>query len=493
MRMKLGTRLACYSLASLAAVLVGFSIALYVLVSQHLHRQSHERLESALNTLMAAAEVGPDGVEWEPRERTLSFGRLIPEGGFAWRVGDERGRRIDGSAMGEIDEALAQLGTGDGPSRRAGFHLGDAGAGWCAMTLKLARPRTDAAPPLAWGRHEALVFAAATSMGGARATLRNLALTLAALSLAIWTVALFLGGRLCRVALRPVAAMAQAAHEIGGDNPTHRLPTPGSGDELDELGRSFNALLDRLAESLERQQRFAGDASHQLRTPLTAIKGHVEVALRQDRSPDEYRRVLGVVLTRSRHLCQIVDGLMFLTRADAEAMRPSMEWFVIDEWLGSYLDAWADPRQGDLIREVERAAGVRVRAHLPLLAELLGNLLDNAAKHSPPGSAIRVGLERQGEEVALSVADEGSGIDPADLPRIFDPFFRAETSRIGGLVGTGLGLSVAARIAAVLGGRLQVASEVGRGSRFTLFLPAGEATPPRITGGSDDLRSYTRP
>ena len=96
-------------------------------------------------------------------------------------------------------------------------------------------------------------------------------LTLAGLSLAVWTLALVAGRRLCRIALRPLTEMADAAHAIGGDEPGRRLPAPATEDELGELGRSFNAILDRLGESLERQQRFTGDASHQLGTPLTAL------------------------------------------------------------------------------------------------------------------------------------------------------------------------------------------------------------------------------
>ena len=145
-----------------------------------------------------------------------------------------------------------------------------------------------------------LISAAATSLDGVRATLRNLALTLAGLSLAVWTLALVTGRRLCRIALRPLTEMADAAHAIGGDEPGRRLPAPATDDELGELGRSFNALLDRLGESLERQQRFTGDASHQLGTPLTALQGQVDLALRQDRSPEEYRRVLALVRSKTQ-------------------------------------------------------------------------------------------------------------------------------------------------------------------------------------------------
>ena len=480
MTMRLGTRLTWTFLAALAAVLVGFSTALYAMAAKHLHRQADERLDSALNTLAAAAEVGPDGIEWEPRERTLLFGRRALEGAFAWRVGDDRGRRVDGSASGAIDQALAHLGAGAGPSRRLASAVDEAGGSWRAMTARLDRPRPPGAESIVVGddRHEALILGASASMEAVKATLRNLALTLAGLSTAVWMLGLGFGRRLCRIALRPVTEMAEAARAIGGDDPGRRLPTPGSDDELEELGRSFNALLDRLGESLERQGRFTGDASHQLRTPLTAILGHADLALRQDRSPDEYRRVLTVVRAKARHLRQIVEGLLFLARADAEARRPEVEPVALDLWLRDHLDAWPNPRRSDLADATIGPGPFLARVQPALLGELVDNLLDNAAKYGPAGSPIAVRLSRSADVIALAVSDGGPGIDRVDLPHLFDPFFRAEAARARGSTGVGLGLSIAARLADVFQGRLVAESPPGQGARFTLTLPAIDAPSP---------------
>lgn len=478
MPMRLGTRLVVSYVAAMAVVLVGFSVALYALADKHLHRQVDERLEGAVHTLVAAAEVGPEGVEWEPQERNLTFGRRTLEGQFAWRVGDLDGTRVDGSATGEIDRLLARLGTRVAPARGVASIVDEAGNHWRAMSRHLTRPvssdeETRNARPLP-GRHAALVLGAATSLEGVRATLRNLALALGGLSLAIWTLALVTGWQLCRMALRPLSEMAEAAHAIGGDEPGRRLPAPVTDDELGELGRSFNGLLDRLGESLERQQRFTGDASHQLRTPLTALQGHVDLALRQDRSPEEYRRVLGLVQSKTRHVRQIVEGLLFLSRADAESRRPALEEVALDSWIRDHLDAWPDPRRADVLYEPELTGveSCRALAHAPLLGELFGNLLDNAAKYSPRATPIRVRLSRRDGEIFLSVTDQGPGIDRVDLPRLFDPFFRTEAARTRGSQGVGLGLSVAARIAAVFGGRITVESTPGLGATFTIHLPA---------------------
>src|SRR5262249_7637251 len=152
--------------------------------------------------------------------------------------------------------------------------------------------------------------------------LRRLGWTLAGLSLAVWLVAAGLGRRLCRRALAPVAQMAGAARSIPATEPGQRLPVAATADELGDLGRAFNRLLDRLQEAFERQRRFTGEASHQLRTPLAVLLGQAEVALRRDRPPEEYRRVLTVIAEQAGRLHRLVEMLLFLARADAEAAVP---------------------------------------------------------------------------------------------------------------------------------------------------------------------------
>jgi signal transduction histidine kinase len=373
MTMRLGTRLTIYYASSIAVILVGFSVALYAMAAEHLYRQVDERIESALDTLAAAAEIDPEGVVWEPEGRHLSFGHRTFEGRFFWRVADEKGRWIDGSATGDADRALARL-SAEGSTRQPTSFSDDSGLAWRAVSRRLDRPPTASGDePLAEEDdcHEALVLSASTTLDGVRLNLRNLGLTLASLSLVVWTLAVVTGRKLGRIALQPLTEMADAAQAIGGDQAERRLPVPQADDELGELGRSFNALLDRLEESRLRQQRFTGDASHQLGTPLTAIQGHVDLALRADRSPDEYRRVLGLVQAKTRHLRQMVDGLMFLSRADAEARRPSLEQIDLAAWLREHLAAWHHPRGCDIVFESDGGEACHTCVHPPLLGELV--------------------------------------------------------------------------------------------------------------------------
>ncbi len=472
--MSLASRVTVFFLATLATVLAGFSCGLYLLAWRYLHRQVDERLEAALNTMVAAAEVTPLGVEWEPEERQMSFGRKTIEGALRWWVLDQTGARMDGSA----DPSPRLEGRGS-ESRAAGSRpvsvVDDVGATWRVVERGLSASSSAASlsplEPPSPGFRSSLVLGAALSLEGPRTTLSKLGLALFAISLVLWLVALLFGRGLVHRALRPLAEMAASARDFRAHDLGERLPTPGTGDELQELGHAFNALLGRLEESFERQSRFTGDASHQLRTPLTSIQGQVDLALRKDRTPDEYRRVLAVVQEKTRRLRQIIDALLYLARADGETQDPNLERIDLRAWATEYLGTWTGPRAADLRLDLApEPAWARVQP--ALLGELVANLLDNACKYSDPGTPIIVSVELKGPFRCLSVADQGQGIDPRDLPHLFDPFFRADQARRRTTAGLGLGLSIVSRLARSFGGEIEVASELGKGSRFTLRVPA---------------------
>jgi signal transduction histidine kinase len=481
--MKLSTRLSLFFLGTLACLLVGFSVTLYVLASKYLHRQIDERLEAVLNTLAAAAEIDESGIQWEPEERSLSFGRRTVEGQLMWIVRDAEGRRIDGS-MPDSERRLPKLSSTAPPGGRARTFIDRDGRPWRLMFRHLEALGSEKVSSKASSERErasevkckSLRIEAAVSLAGVRESLGTLGTVLVALSAGTWLLALFIGGRLSHRALRPVTEMALAAHSIGSDDPTQHLPVPGTGDELEELGRAFNGLLDRLRESHERQRRFTGDASHQLRTPLTAIQGQIDLALRQERPPEEYRKVLSLVQRRTQHLRQIVEALLFLARADADSQRPTFEIINLDVWLPEYLRTRSEGAQASTVRLiVEPGAAHCVEAQPSLLGELLNNLLDNASKYGASGTPIGLRLERRDHQVHLSVEDHGAGISPDDLPHIFDPFYRTSSALKNGNAGTGLGLSVASRLAKLFGGHLSAESTPGHGSRFTIHLPASQA------------------
>jgi heavy metal sensor kinase len=485
----LTTRLSIFFLATLALVLVGFSAALFLLAKAHLYRQSEERLAAALNTLVAAAEIRPDGVEWEPAERRLDVGPGPLGGQVVWLVSDDRGQVVDQSARPGAREFLADAFETLRTSPRSGKRLDWQGERWeCGQ--RCIRPDPSGAAvaaaqppdPHDGQKYPALFLTAAVSLEPVRAALRQLFWVLAGLSLWIWIVALIAGRFVCRRALLPVTCMAVAAREMGVDDLGQRLPIFGADDELENLSRAFNNLLDRLQDSFQRQQRFTGDASHQLRTPLTAMLGQLEVALRRERPAEEYRRVLTTVQRQAGHLRRIVESLLFLTRADHEARLPNLERIPLKDWLAAHLQAWSGhARASDIHCEPDAAGEGPVEAQPVLLGELVNILLDNACKFSRPGTPIQVRLRRDREFAYLDVQDQGFGIQQADLSHLFTPFFRSADARMRGVEGTGLGLSIAQRLARAFGGSLTVTSRVGEGSCFTLRLNLVEAAEPAFS------------
>jgi heavy metal sensor kinase len=460
--MTLSTRLSLFFLAALALVLAGFSGALYALAHLYLFRQADERCRAGLDVLHAAVEIEDGAAAWDPQDRRLS---LNGDGGEVWAVFDDRGRLQDGAGAGPLSAEEQP----DGPEdvrwqgqwwRRA--------RRWVRPDAALRRPNDP--------RPRALLLTVAVPLGPVHAALRTLALWLGGLSLAAWAAAALAGRRLCRRALAPLTRMAQAAHGIGAADLTRRLPVPSTGDELKGLAEAFNDLLARLEEAFARQRRFTAEASHQLRTPLTALRGQAEVALRRERPPQEYRTALESVRGQAERLQRLVEMLLFLARADAESAAPERERIDLGDWLRGHLASWdGHARRGDLREEIEAQGPLSVRTHAALLGQALDNVLDNACKYSAPGSPIVLRLRREKGELLLAVEDRGCGVSEQDLAHVFEPFFRSAEARRRGVGGVGLGLAVAARIVAALGGRVEAHSREGEGSRFVLALPEHES------------------
>jgi signal transduction histidine kinase len=313
--------------------------------------------------------------------------------------------------------------------------------------------------------------------------LKSLLLLLIGLSLVVWLATAFFCRRLAHRALEPLRRLASSARGLDAADPGWSLDRIGTGDELDELSQAINDLLARLHLAYERQRRISSDASHQLRTPLTVLIGQIEVALRHDRSVEEYRRVLNSARARAVQLAQIVEALLFLGRSEGEADQPRGEPIDLNSWVASHI---ASRSQTDLTSVVSYRATqpepLPVQFHPTLLAQLLENLIDNALKHgrSVAGPSIRVETGREGATAWLAVEDDGPGISPDDADRIFEPFYRSALARRNGIAGTGLGLPVVRRIATAFGGVVLLQPKRGAGCRFEVRLPlleeTGEAT-----------------
>jgi heavy metal sensor kinase len=425
-----------------------------------------------MDTLVAAAEVEPDGLDWEPELRRLP---MKWEGDPpVWAIFDEARIKVDGS-----HDPANHLGEYSAPSQESEserFRADWSGTEWliARRTVRHPHPEVVLALPMERRkeRHQTLVFIAAVPKTPVYSTLLALGWALGGTSLGLWVVAAVVGRRLARQALSPLTAMSVTANSLTAHDVDGRLPNPGTDDELESLVNAFNGLLARLHDAFERQRQFTGEASHQLRTPLTAMIGQMEVALRRDRDTEEYRRSLTSAVAQARRLHQIVESLLFLARANAESRLPDLVELDLEPWLHDHFkEVWSGhSRFADLRVEVSgRPFAVCVQP--ALLGQAVHNLLDNALKYSLNGTPVVIHLGRENQEVTLAVEDQGTGISNEDVERIFEPFFRSTEVRRAGVSGVGLGLAVVARIVAAFGGRITTEARPSGGSRFIVSLP----------------------
>lgn len=470
--MKLINRVSVFFLAGLAVVLIAFCGGFYVLVRAHLVGQFEQELRGTFNALVAAAEVEPTDVSWQPMEHIIALGATDGPGDVQWVVVGDRSQVVEASrdAGPELIARAKQIAAQSSSDDDAGRILDE--GDWHTLFQRLTAPTPDReARDL--DEFDELVIFVARSDAPLNAELRRLLLLVTVLPTATWLAAATVGRHYCRRALQPVLDMSRQARTMTGADFHARLQVADARDELADLARSFNTVLDRQHKSFEQQRRFTGDAAHELRTPLTVLLGQIDVALRRPRSAEEYESTLRLLRNQTAQLQTIVESLLFLARADEDATLPDAKLVSLTEWLPDYMHRWNQhSRSDDVQLQLGHASESCVKVSAPLLARLLDNLIENALKYSAPGSRVEVRTHRDGAEVLLEVQDHGRGIASEDLDDVFNPFFRSRAARESGVVGTGLGLAIAARIAAAFGGRLTCTSEFGRGSRFTLRLPA---------------------
>jgi len=284
------------------------------------------------------------------------------------------------------------------------------------------------------------------------------------------------GWFLAQRSLAPVGSMATHAAEITASNLHERLPVSG-GQELVQLARVINDLLDRLDRSFQQQRRFMADASHELRTPTAIVRTEADVTLsREHRGEAEYRESVRIMGDASRRMARIVDDLFLLARADAGHLvlraTPIYLEEVVDDVARSVRHIAERQKVAITLDDLVEAP---VLGDADLLGRLVLNLLDNAIKHSPPGSTIHVSLTRHDEVFRVSVVDQGAGIPAESRDRVFERFFRVDEARTredgGHTTGAGLGLAIARRIAEIHGGKLELTASRPGHTEFRFELP----------------------
>ena len=329
-----------------------------------------------------------------------------------------------------------------------------------------------------------LSIAVAEDESPARSSLARLA-TVLLVALPATILAAFVGGSLlARRLLAPVGSMAEAADRITGERLHERLPVEHPGDEFGKLAIAFNRTFARIEEAFAKTRRFTSDASHELRTPLTALRIVGEGALRDRLDAEACRDAIASMLEECDRLTRLVDGLLLLSREDADAYRARFARFDLAELareVVGVLRVLAEER-GQRI-ETDLAPGILVHGERTSLRQAVFNLVDNAIKYTPAGGRIRVGAGWSPEDCGtIEVSGSGPGIAVEHRQRIFERFYRIDEDRNRATGGSGLGLSIARWAAELHGGRIDLATEEGKGSTFAVRIPnARRAGEPALT------------
>jgi len=277
-----------------------------------------------------------------------------------------------------------------------------------------------------------------------------------------------------RRALRPVDDIVAQARRIGESNLAERLPQPTSQDELGRLIDTLNAMLARVERGVETQRRFTADASHELRSPLSRLRAEIEVTLRRPRDAAEYEETFRSCLEEVERLSQLTEELLTLAHLDADE-RPGREapaialLPIVDDAVRRLASQASRCAVSVLVDPSGAPPAVKVGPTAVGLA--LTNILDNAVKFSPAGSEVRVGVSTDGAEALIVVSDNGPGVAPDELPRLFDRFHRGSAARESDAPGFGLGLAISRAVIERQGGSISVESTGVGGARFSIRLP----------------------
>lgn len=476
-------RITLWYAAALAVTLTLFSLLVYNSLSKSLDENMDQLLAFRAEGVADALEAYLETERIEVGRASASaaeggaFHKIAPElvrlhtedprqASVEVRILDAAGRPLEGSGNPDSSPDLPERTLKDALKGSAVYD-----------TIKMAGRDGDEslfrsyATPASGPRGAVYIVQAYRSTYHTQFALKNLRLMMAGLVPLIVLLTGALGMFFARVALRPVADMARTMRQITAENLSLRLPPPKTRDEIRELAELFNAMLTRLEDSFLSERRFIQDVSHELKTPLTIMKGELEVALKKARSAGEYEEILQSNLEETEKLSRLVEGLLTLARFDNRDVRLETAPVDLEPLLrdtAARLEGVA-ARAGVAITVSAEEKGLCAVGDPAQLGRLLLNLLDNAVKFSPRGGAVTAAVLLEGGRPAVRVSDSGPGIAAGNLPHIFKRFYRADASRSSS--GFGLGLAIAKSIAEAHGAELRAGNAIGGGAVFTAVFP----------------------
>ena len=362
------------------------------------------------------------------------------------------------------------------PTYRAAFD----GATTYEVIEKVGKyPMRVVTKPILHGGRLVAIVQVGTSLEGMDEVFNSLLYILIPGIIASVVVAGAVGWFLARKALKPVIEMTETARKITAENLDERIRADVPQDELGRLAATMNEMIERLEKSFTQIRQFTGDASHELKTPLTILKGEIEMALRSKDDVKYMKEVLSSSIEEIDRMNYIVKSLLDLARIDVEKGALAKEPVRLDKAVTERFEhlkklafdngVWLDILENRPVTVL----GDQVR-----LSQLVYNLIDNAIKYTPRGGRVELSLAEKGQTAVFRVKDTGVGISAEDLPFIFDRFYRADKARTRDVGGAGLGLSICREIAEAHGGSIKAQSAPGAGSIFTASLPLASSGEP---------------
>jgi two-component system heavy metal sensor histidine kinase CusS len=441
-----------------AAVFLAMGLLIRNSVSRHFEELDRDQLEGKLVLIRhILAEAPGNGARMTPRLADA----LVGHPDLSVRISTQDGNPFFASGPAAMPATLLQQATSSTEATAIYNWREDNGMAYRGLATRLELPASAASYRIAVAvdTHHHQEFLATFE--------RELGLT----GLLGLTLMGLLGWFAARRGLRPVQTMAQVAEGITAQRLQQRLDLAAVPTELLPLAASFNAMLARLADSVERLSGFSSDLAHELRTPISNLMTQTQVALSKPRAAEEYRDILHSNLEEFERLARMITDMLFLAKADHGLVVPHQERVDLRREVEALFEFYEAVAAEKAVQLMVEGAGV-VHGDRLMLQRALGNMLSNAIRHSTGGEKVSITLHQQASQLSIAVKNQGDLIAAEHLPRLFDRFYRADAARQRRDEGVGLGLAITRSIVQAHKGTVEVTSHEGR-TVFTLVLPVG--------------------